>query len=132
MRTTEILTSVFIESPNEIYAGGHMGTVFEGSLSGLFPISRLPRALQGDLSCIGKWEEELWVGAGELGLFRRIGTSDRFEQHAELDPRSLDVRWTVLMAGHDVLMESLNGQDFTHSLTFTVLKHLGSRALGDV
>ncbi len=65
--TAASLAAVFVESRDEIYAVGGAGSLLEGSIDGVSETASCPGAMFG----VVKWRGDVWVGAGEHGLFRR-------------------------------------------------------------
>lgn len=113
-RHDELINSIWAAGPDEIYATTTGGTVLEGSRSGVLPIGEIPGAdMPADVQCVAKWQGELWVGAGRLGLFRRIGTSRDFESvKPNIDCVAMDARDELVMCCDSMIAGTANGTDF--------------------
>ncbi len=110
--TREILASVFVASPDEIYAVGNRGSILEGSAAGWGKIGVGP-GLPGPLAGVAKFKGDLWVGAGQFGLLKRVGTTGQFDcVKPNIHTTDFDVRETLLMAANEVLAGSPDGKDF--------------------
>jgi len=75
--TAEVINSVFVAGPDEIYACGGNGIVLEGSASGWGKIAEMPEGMPAE--AVARFKGELYIGGGSLGLFRRVGTSGDLE-----------------------------------------------------
>jgi hypothetical protein len=80
---SQYLTSVYVASPDEVWAVGDDGCVLEGSRGGWGIVARGPRLPETDipLSLFGvcRWKDHLWVAAGNAGLWRRKGITNELE-----------------------------------------------------
>lgn len=113
MPTGEVFSDVFVAGPDEMYATGHNGSLLEGSASGWGVITRtiddrLP------FTCVAKWNDQLWVGGGAQGLFRRIGATDQLELVKEgIRAASFDIRGNTLLITADIAIAgTTDGQSF--------------------
>jgi hypothetical protein len=127
----EILVSVHVAGAGEYYAAGNMGTVLEGSDGGWGVIGRIPNALEGDVQAVAKWQGTLWVAAGRLGLWRRVGKSSQFEV---VDPGlfaiALDTRDELIVGCEDSIAVSTDGRTFQSKGEGAVDKILAAKPLG--
>lgn len=127
MPTGEVFSDVFVAGPDEMYATGHNGSLLEGSSSGWTVITRtaderLPYA------CVAKWHDDLWVGGGPLGLFRRVGNTDQLELYKpKVKATSFDARESLVVTTDGAIVGSVDGQSFKgagigtlHKLTDTI------------
>jgi hypothetical protein len=129
--TREILTAVFAAGPDEIYAVGNGGTILEASAAGWGKIGEGP-GLPGPLAAVAKFRDELWVGAGQFGLFKRAGTSNRFDcikpnAHAV----DFDVRQQFLITCSDFIGGTADGQSFKLTARGWLLRNRASHPLCD-
>lgn len=113
MPTGEVLSDVFVAGPDEIYATGHNGSLLEGSASGWAVITRtiddrLP------YTCVAKWNDQLWVGGGAQGLFRRIGQTDQLELvKPNIRAASFDIRGgSLLITADNLIGGTMDGVNF--------------------
>ena len=129
--TTEILASIFVVSEDEIYAVGNQGTILEGSAAGWGKIGEGP-GLPGPLACVAKFGGDLWVGAGQLGLFKRQGTTGRFDcVKPNLHAVDFDARERLLISCDDMIA-STDGQAFKATGKDWLAKMRSSKDLGDI
>jgi hypothetical protein len=109
----EHLTSIFQAGPDEIYVTGDRGSVLEGSALGVVPIGSIPDAVVGDVRAVAKWGGELWIGAGRLGLWRRLGSSDQFEcVKPNVDATHFDARWDMVITCKERISGTADGASF--------------------
>lgn len=78
MPTGEVFSDVFVAGPDEMYATGHNGSLLEGSASGWGVITRTVDD-RFPYTCVAKLGDQLWVGGGKMGLFRRKGKTNELE-----------------------------------------------------
>lgn len=115
MPTGEVFSDVFVAGPDEMYATGHNGSLLEGSSNGWTMITRtlderLPYA------CVAKWQGELWVGGGPLGLFRRVGNTDQLELYKpKVLATSFDARESLIATTDNAIVGTSDGQNFRGS-----------------
>ncbi|MCP3098219.1 hypothetical protein LZ198_04920 [Myxococcus sp. K15C18031901] len=130
--TDEVLNSVFVADPDEIYATGGAGSLLEGSAHGWGRIAEGP--VPGmPLFAVVKWKEELWVAAGQFGLFKRVGTQNQIECiKPNLSAVGLDARKNLLISCKDRISESADGQAFFSSGRDFLLNARAGTALGDI
>jgi hypothetical protein len=115
--TGEVLTDVFVAGPDEIYATGMNGSLLEGSASGWHVITRT-RDERLPFTCVAKWQGELYVGAGPLGLFRRQGASNVLDHiKPNICATSLDARVELVITCDNRVSGTDDGQNFRSSGT---------------
>ena len=126
MPTGEILSDVFVATPDEIYATGYNGSLLEGTANRFSVITRtvddrLPYA------CVAKFADELFVGGGSLGLFRRVGKTEQLEHikpnihatHFEVRDNALTITVPSKVIG------TFDGQGFRSTAVDAVLNGTG-------
>lgn len=109
-----LINSIWAAAPDEIYATTTSGKVLEGSRKGAQPIGAIPGAdMPADVQCVAKWNDQLWVGAGRLGLLRRKGKSRKFESvKPNIDCVAMDARDELVMCCEGMIAGTPNGTDF--------------------
>jgi hypothetical protein len=110
--TDEVLNSVFMAGPDEIYATGGAGTLLEGSAHGWGKIAEGP--VPGmPLLAVAKWKKDLWVAAGQFGLFKRVGTQNKIKA-IKPNMRAVDfeTRGKLLITCRDFIGETEDGKEF--------------------
>lgn len=113
--TDEVFSDVFVAGPDEIYATGHRGSLLQGSSTSWRLITRtvderLPYA------CVAKWHDDLYVGGGPLGLFRRVGTTDQLELYKpKVKATSFDARESLIATTDHAITGTVDGQSFRGS-----------------
>ncbi|WP_224372275.1 hypothetical protein [Hyalangium versicolor] len=131
--TNEVLNSVFVAGPDEIYATGGSGSLLEGSAHGWGKIGEAPGPGPKPLLGVAKWNKELWVAAGQAGLFKRVGTGNQLECiKPNLWATGLEVGQQLLICCKDVIVSTADGQRFRGSGKNYVLQKRKGKALGDV
>ena len=129
--TDEVLNSVFVAGPDEIYATGNAGTLLEGSAHGWgkigeSPVSGMP------LLAVARWKKDLWVAGGQFGLFKRVGTQNKLKcVKPNLRAVDLDVRGNLLISCEDVIVETADGKAYTGFDSDPVLEMRAGNALGE-
>ena len=109
----ELLVSVHVAGRDEYYAAGNMGTILEGSDSGWARIAKIPKALQGDVQAVAKWNDELWVAVSRLGLWKRTGKTNKFVAAKKaLSAVSLEAREQLVVGYFDGIASSTDGATF--------------------
>ena len=123
MPTGEVFSDVFVAGPDEIYATGHSGSLLEGTANGWTLVTRtvderIPYA------CVIKFADELFVGGGPLGLFRRRGQTEELELvQPEAYATHFEARSGALIVTTPTrLMGSTDGQKFDSTMTDAILK----------
>ena len=107
--TPTALTGVFVQGEDEIYAVGPGQKLLEGSVHGWSEILHFDG---GMLYGVAKFKNEVWVGAGELGLMKL--EKNKFQCikpniHAE----KLEVRSALLISAPNVIAFTDDGKKFT-------------------
>ena len=101
------LCGVFVVSTDEMYACGLDGDLLTGSVHGW----RKLLSVDSGLHCVARWNDELWVGAGEEGLFKL--TTDLLEPvKPNVFAERLDARERLLITAPNVIAETSDGVDF--------------------
>lgn len=110
--TDEVLNSVFVAGPDEIYATGAAGMLLEGSAHGWGKIGEAP--VDGmPLLGVAKWKKELWVAGGQFGLLKREGTQNKLTVvKPNLWAVDLDARAKLVICCKGIIGETANGKDF--------------------
>ncbi len=120
--TGEVLTDVFVAGSDELYATGMNGSLLEGSGSGWHLITRTQDE-RLPFTCVAKWQGELYVGGGPLGLFRRHGVSN---QHDHIKPNvkatSFDSRVSLVITMDGGIAGTADGQSFKGAAMGTLLE----------
>lgn len=110
--TGEVLTDVFVASSDEIYATGMNGSLLEGSASGWHLITRTQDE-RLPFTCVAKWQDELYVGGGTLGLFRRQGRTNVLDHiKPNVKAASFDARVTLVITCDNMIVGTSDGQSF--------------------
>jgi hypothetical protein len=110
--TGEPFTDVFVAGPEELYATGRLGSLLEGDgktwrLVTRTMDERLP------YHCVAKWHDELWVGGGPLGLFRRKGKTDELELlKPKVGATSFDARDDLVITCDNRIVGTGDGANF--------------------
>ena len=122
MPTGEILSDVFVAAPDEIYATGYNGSLLEGTANGF---SVITRTIDDRLpyTCVIKFADELFVGGGSLGLFRRVGLTDELELYKpKVMATSFEARaGSLVITTPFAICGTNDGQDFQGSAINSVL-----------
>lgn len=131
-RQDELVNSLWVAGPDEVYATTAQGSVLEGSAAGMLPIGTIPGvATPGEVACVAKWQGQLWVGASRLGLFRRIGTTRDFESvKPNIDCVSMDARDELVLCCNNRVSGTANGADYRSCGVDSVLQVRAPFALG--
>jgi hypothetical protein len=101
------LSDVFVVSDDEMYACGTDGDLLTGSIHGWVRLMHY----EGMLHCVAKWHDEVWVGAGEDGLFRLVDEQLELVKpnvHAE----RFDSRRDLLITTPSLIAETKDGASF--------------------
>jgi hypothetical protein len=110
--TEEILLSVFVAGPDEIYATGSAGSLLEGSSQGWGKIASAP-APKGPLLAVAKWNDELWVAGGGKGLCKRDGKKNKLKVvKPNAKANSFCVGEKLLIGTEDFIGETADGENF--------------------
>lgn len=130
--TKEVLNSVFVAGEDEFYATGGSGSLLEGSAHGWGRIAEGP--VQGmPLLGVAKWKEELWVAAGQFGLFKRVGTQNKIECiKPNLWAVDLDARQNLLISCKDIIATSVDGKAFAANGREFLLRARAGVSLGNL
>jgi hypothetical protein len=115
MPTGEVFTDVFVASADELYATGMNGSFLEGSANGWTVVAR---TMDDRLSytCVAKWNGEVWVGGGPLGLFRRVGKTNQLELVKDkVHPSSFDARKDLVITCANRIVGTSDGVNFRAS-----------------
>jgi hypothetical protein len=127
--TDEVLNSVFVAGPDELYATGGAGTLLEGSAHGWGKIAQAPGP--GPLLGVAKWNKELWVAAGQFGLFKRVGTQNTLECiKPNLHATGLESGQQLLICCKDMIVSTADGQRFRGSGKDFLLQDRKGKELG--
>lgn len=125
--TAEVLSDVFVAGPDEIYAVGEGGMLLEGSSNGWAEVWHT----QGDglgLFAVAKFLDTLYIGAGPLGAFRRVGGGDVVEHFKPkwIGAAHIDARQELVITCDHMIVGSVDGEKFKgvgvnllHKLTAT-------------
>ena len=105
--TDSVLSSVHVVSENEMYACGPGQRLLDGSIHGWSV------AIEADhsLFSVAKFGDDLWVGAGELGLMRRVGAGLEVVKE-KIKTRKIEVRSEMIMSAPDKVAFSPDGKSF--------------------
>ncbi|MFY1829224.1 hypothetical protein ACN47A_25120 [Myxococcus fulvus] len=112
MPTDEVLNSIFVAGEDEFYATGGSGSLLEGSTHGWGRIAESP--VRGmPLFGVAKWKGELWVAAGQFGLFKRVDTQNRIECiKPNLWSVDIDARQDLIISCRDFIATTVDGKNF--------------------
>jgi hypothetical protein len=111
--TDEVLNSVFVAGPDEVYATGGAGILLEGSAHGWGKIAEGPVAGM-PLLAVAKWKKDLWVAAGQFGLFKRVGAQNKLKcVKPNLVSVDLDVRENLIISCRNMIVETEDGKAFS-------------------
>lgn len=111
------LTGVFVASPDEVWAVGDDGHVLEGSRNGWGIVAQGPRLPETDIPLslydVCKWKGELWVAAGDAGLWRRKGVTRELEcVKPKLLAVRFDARGPLLLCERRRVTSTEDGENF--------------------
>lgn len=109
-----MINSIFVAAPGEVYATATDGTVMERKGKKMVPIGVIPGAdAPADVKCVAKWDGALWVGAGRLGVFRRVRRSADFEcVKPNIDCVAMDAREELVACCRSMIAGTDNGRDW--------------------
>jgi hypothetical protein len=126
MPTAEVLSDVFVAGPDEMYATGMNGALLEGSRNGWHVITRtMDERLP--FTCVAKWHDQLWVGGGPLGLFRRIGKTDQLEcVRQKIFATSFDAREDLVITAETMIAGTSEGTNFRASGINSLMQMTGT------
>jgi len=130
--TDELLLSVFVAGPDEFYAAGSEGTLLEGSSQGWGKIASIP-APKGPLLAVAKWNNEVWVGGGGKGLFKREGKKNKLtliKPNAKVN--SFSVGEKLLIGCEDFIAQTADGENFVAAGAGFLQKARDGIELGDM
>jgi len=123
---TERLTGVFLAGPDEIYAVGEKGSILQGSSRTWKKIGEGP----GALYCVAKFKDVLYVGAGPLGMARRVGQTDRFDLFKpNIHAMDFDCRDELVIAMDNAIVGTRDNQEFTGTAFDSVLERTAGKPL---
>lgn len=105
--TTGTLSSVFVASPEEVYACGPAKVLLEGSIHGWSELLNHGKTL----NCVAKWKDVVWVGACHEGLFK-LEDGALVLHKDSVKPHLLDVRGDLLASCAEAIAYSEDGQAF--------------------
>jgi len=109
----EPLINLHVAKPDELYAVGVTGAIFEGSSYGWGNIGRIPNALQGDVQAVAVFADTLWVGASRLGLWTRKGKTNEYEcPKPNIPAVSFDTRGEFIIGSQTSLIWTTDGKSF--------------------
>jgi hypothetical protein len=130
----ENLVSVFVSSPDELYACGAAGALLEGSSHGWGVITTAPLGQLGmPLHAVAKWKGELWIGGGAQGLFKRVGSSSQLDLiKPNVHATSLDARKDLVIGTNIYVAGTSDGQNFKAAGINSLQDARAGRRLGDV
>lgn len=129
--TDETLVSAFAVAPASVVACGNCGTVFQGSDKGLQAIGAIPNAQVGDVTAVALWRGQLWVAANRLGLWRRVGTTSRFEcVKPNIEAVGMDARKDLVLACRRVVVHTEDGEKWMGTGRDVLLTMRGQTPLG--
>jgi hypothetical protein len=119
---TGTLCDVHVESADEVYACGPDGDLVHGTTDGLEPVLRHGVGL----TCITRWREAVWVGAGD-GLYKLHG--DRLVVAKDnLRPIGFDARGELLITESTHLVSTVDGEAYTGIPLSTFVKVARNRS----
>ena len=103
------LSTVFAVGPDEVYAGGHGGSLHQGSVHGWTNLVRD----QAPISAVVHWKERVWVATlGELGLcVWEKGALESIKPNLQVT--HLDARHNLLFTTSGMLGETEDGESFS-------------------
>ena len=103
-----MLTSVWVESPDEMYACGDGRVLMQGSAYGWSPVLRH----DATLASVAKWQGEVWVGAyGDLGL-SKLQDNQLVSIKPNLLCATLDARDELVFQTNSIVGSTGDGQSF--------------------
>lgn len=130
MPSDETLVSVFVAGPDEVYASGASGGLYEGSAHGWGKIAQGALPLT-PLYAVAKWKGQLWVAGGALGLLRRVGITDELEKvKPNLKCFDLDARGELLISCEHFVVSTADGQSYAGVGGNVLLQHRAGVPLG--
>src|SRR5262249_54980192 len=129
----EYLTSVFMVSADEIYAVGDGGSVLEGSTSGWGKIAdgpKLPTGAGASLRAVAWWHDDLWIGGGVTGLWKRIGKTNQLKSvNARITAVDFDARKDLVMVERNRITSTADGVNFGCGAVNALEEHRAGTAL---
>ncbi len=106
----QVFAGIWVESPDEVYACGRGGLLFDGSADGWVERARWDGPLVG----VARFQDALWLGGEEKGLLRLPGKDQAIEcVKPKVPARYLDAREQLLMATDEIVVATADGQQFT-------------------
>jgi hypothetical protein len=111
------LSDVFVASEDEMYACGTDGDLLVGTVHGWERILEF----DGMLHCVAKWNDTVWVGAGQDGLFKLVDEALVLHKPRVLAQR-FDTRASLLVTAPNAIAETRDGEDFKATLVSTFEK----------
>jgi hypothetical protein len=107
LTTTENFTGVFVAGADEMYAVGYGAALWEGTASGWGKVADGPGYLYG----VAKFGGEVWVGAREHGLLKRVRNNLECVK-PELRALMMDTRRVLLVTCDDQIASTADGKTF--------------------
>jgi hypothetical protein len=105
----QVFAGVWAATPDEIYAVGRSGLLFDGSANGFVERARW----NGPLIGVAKWRDELWLGGEEAGLLKLAPRSREIQVvKPNIKARHLDARDSLLMSMDSQAIASVDGKTF--------------------
>jgi hypothetical protein len=98
---------VFVAGPDEMYAVGHGESLWEGSASGWGKVADGPGPLFG----VAKFAGEVWVGAKNLGLFKRVRNTLE-SVNPDIHAVMMEARNVLLITCQDQIAATADGKTF--------------------
>ena len=113
--TGESLVDLCAVSREEIWAVGTGGHLLQGCVDDWSVVAQGPRFESIDspipLRAVAKWGQDIWVGLGDYGLWRRAGAA-LVSIKPEIRAISFDAREALLLCESRRVTETRNGTDF--------------------
>jgi hypothetical protein len=110
---------------------GGKGMLLEGSAQGWGKIAECPVPGMA-LQAVAKWKGELWVGGGQLGLYKRVGTTSKLKNiKPNVKANSFDVREKLVIGCQDFIAETADGKSFSASGEDVLTEARDNKELGE-
>jgi hypothetical protein len=119
--TDDVLSDVFVSSPEEVYATSYAGTLLQSAGDAWRIVARTPDP-RLPFCCVAKFADELFVGGGSLGLFRRTPNTDDLELiKPNIHATHFEARETLIITAPTKIIGTSDGQRFRSTAADAVL-----------